>query len=108
MAYIEQNPGELNIFAVVGDDISIPLNFDIALTGYTFSAILLWQQNGVTKEVVITVTNTNLADGIITLSLTDAQTTSIGEVTNRPWYLVWTSGGVSRTVLAGNFTLNRR
>lgn len=104
----EQNPGELNIQAVVGNDISMPLNFDVNLTGYTFESIIKTQQNGVTKEVPFTVTNTDLSAGIITLALTDAQTQSIGEVNNVPWYLNWTSGSNTRTILAGNFTLNRQ
>lgn len=108
MATYEQLPGNMNISANVGDDISIPLLFDIPLTGYTFTATILLEQSGVTKQQAITVTPTNLAGGIITLSLTDAQTTAMGELNKRPWYLVGTVGGVTRTWLSGLFSLNRR
>ena len=38
MANFLQVPGELNITATSGDDFEFYLDFDIALTGYTFSA----------------------------------------------------------------------
>lgn len=108
MADYTQTPGNLNILAVVGDDISISLDFDVVLTGYTFVSEILVQQYGATKKVPFTVTNNNLANGLITLSLTDTQTTAIGECNKCPWYLKWTSSGAATTtVLSGQFTLNR-
>ena len=108
-ASVNDVPGQLDIYATVGDDWSMPLNFDLNMTGYSFESWVLVQQAGTTKKQELTVTETDLASGIITLSLTDAQTTNLGEINKRPWYLVWTTGGnETRTVLAGNFSLNRR
>src|SRR3990167_2807901 len=100
MAEFEQIPGELDIEVGLGDDLSMLVDFDIVLTGYTFSAKV--EHAATTTD--ITVTSTNLAVGQITMSLTDAQITAIGAGSHR-WYLTWTTGTTSRRVLAGVFTI---
>jgi len=89
----EQLPAVRNINAVAGDDLSISLDFDVDLTGYTF-----WAAIG-NQTPTIAVVSATL--GTMTLSLTKAQTSAIG-VSKVHWYFGWTAGGKERTVLAGN------
>jgi len=103
MTTFEQLPGELDIEVGAGDDLAILLDFDISLTGYTFESTVV-KPSG---NTAITVTNTNLASGQITLSLTDVQITAIG-VGTWYWYLTWTLSGASRRALAGVFTVKAR
>jgi len=100
MATYEQLPGTLNIVTTTQDDLSILLDFDISLTGYTFVSYVQYGSS----QTAITVTNTNLAAGQITLSLTDAQLTAIGNGTYG-WYLKWNNGTADRKILAGEFTI---
>jgi hypothetical protein len=100
MADIEQLPGELNITTTADDDLSVLLDFDVVLTGYTFVAKVEHYQTTTT----ITVTNTDLAAGKITISLTNTQLTAIGAGIHK-WYLNWTTGTTDRRVLAGTFTI---
>jgi hypothetical protein len=92
----QQIPGALDIEVGLGDDFSFLLDFDISLVGYTFAAYV--------DMTTISVANTDLAAGKITLSLTDAQITTIGTGPHT-WYLIWTTGTTSRRILAGNFTI---
>jgi hypothetical protein len=100
MADLQQVPGQLNITVTAIDDMSIALDFDISLTGYTFTAFV----QTVTASTAITVTAVSLANGQITLSLTNTQLTTIG-VGYHEWYLAWNDGTNDRRVLAGNFTI---
>jgi hypothetical protein len=102
MADFTQIPGELNIEVGLGDDLSMLIDFDIVLTGYTFIGKVI-HIDGVT-ETNITITNTDLSTGKITISMTDAQIDAIGAYECR-WYLEWTTGTASRRVLAGKFTI---
>ena len=96
MATFEQTPGELDIRLAVGDDLSLPLQFSISLAGYTFSADMAGQTPAIDSS--------QAASGLITLTLTDTQCAAIGRRTAE-WWLKWTTGGVTRTVLAGALTL---
>ena len=89
----EQVPETKHINCVVGDDVSIPVDFDIDLSGYT----LLCSIGGQTP----TLTPVDLSAGKFNIILTKIQTTAIG-VNKVHWYLGWTIGGLERTVLAGN------
>jgi hypothetical protein len=99
MADLTQIPGTLNIKTTAVDDLSFLLDFDVVLTGYTFSSKVV--ANSLTS---ITVTDTDLSAGKITLSLTDVQLTAIG-TGSFLWYLDWTTGTTTRRVLAGTFTI---
>lgn len=90
----EQIPGKLDIEVGMGDDLAFLLDFDIPLTGYTFQAFV--------DTIAMTVTNTDLAAGKITLSLTDAQITALGTELHT-WHLTWTLNGISRRILSGAF-----
>ena len=76
MATYTQIPAELDIEVGAGDDLSILLDFDISLTGYTFVSKVVQAYSG--TETTVTCTNTDLANGQVTISLTDTQITSIG------------------------------
>jgi hypothetical protein len=105
----EQLPGGLNMTGVVGNDIDMDVLFeDTNLTGYTFVAYIVLTPSPLEKRYTMTVTNVDLAQGQIRVSLTDTQTTEIGPVSGKPWYLQWDDGlGEQRNVLMGRFQLNR-
>ena len=103
MTQLNQIPADLDITISVDDGFSYLFDSDINLTGYTFVAKV--QASGGT-ETTITVTNTDLTNGQITLSLTTAQITAIGEGAHN-WYLTWTVGGLPRRAVAGDFIIKR-
>jgi hypothetical protein len=77
MTEITNIPATLDIKTSISD-LSFVLTFTaIDLTGYTFAALVHVADTG--TDVSWTVTNTNLAGGIITLSLTDVQIAAIGK-----------------------------
>lgn len=101
MADITQVPGVLNITTTQGDDLSILLDFDITLTSYTFSSKIKRADTLYT----ITVVNTDLSTGKITLTASNTllETIPNGEYS---WYLDWvTDASVNRRVLSGKFVL---
>lgn len=100
MADLQQIPGALNITVTAIDDMSIALDFDISLVGYTFTSFV----QSASASTAITVTAADLAAGQLTLSLTNSQLTTIG-VGYHEWYLAWNTGTLDRRVLAGNFTI---
>jgi hypothetical protein len=103
MALYDQAPGKLDARAKAGDEFSMLLTFSIALTGYTFAAAVTPASGGAAVDMAVT--ETDLAEGQITIGLTEAQTQSLGAGTHR-WSLAWTApGSVKRTVLAGQFQL---
>lgn len=100
-------PGALNLNGVVGDDFSVLFDFNVDLSGYSFEAKVLLDNNPYGRYQPITITNTNLPLGRITLSLSDAQTRIVGPISKKKWFISWTQGGDIRTVLSGGFTLNQ-
>lgn len=98
MTLFSQIPGGLDIEIGAGDDLSMLCDFNISLSGYTFVAKVT---KGDGAEVSMTVVNTDLPNGQITLSLTDSQISTLG--TENQWYLAWTITGTTRRVLAGDF-----
>lgn len=100
MADLDQRPGELNITTTTSDDLSIALDFDISLTGYTFTAFI--EHDG--TSTAITITTVDLSAGQITLSLTNTQLATIG-TGYYFWYLAWNTGTTDRRVLAGDFII---
>jgi len=106
MATYAQTPGLLNIKGVVGTHFSCQLTFGTNLSTYTFDSAIVLQEYPVKREQAITVTVDNAAQGIITLSLTQNQTTSVGAISKKKWYLNWTIGGIKQTILAGTFELS--
>jgi hypothetical protein len=99
MPTYDQLPASLNLRWNVGDDVSVLLDFDIALTSYTATAAIYSTVTGA-SVATFTTAITDAATGKINISLTDAQTTTLGPGTFR-WALVWTLGAVSRTSMEG-------
>jgi hypothetical protein len=99
MTDITQMPAEVNLKFCTADYMSYLLDFDMSLAGYTFSAKV---EHSTSTD--ITVTNTDLAAGKITISLTNAQITAIG-TGSFLWYLDLTTGATKRRYLAGTFTI---
>ena len=106
MATYSQTPGLLNIKAVTGTDFSCQLDFNTNLSGYTFDAAIVLQEYPTKIEQAITVFVDNASQGIITLSLTDAQTSLLGTFSKKKWYLNWNVSGIKQTILAGIFELS--
>ena len=105
MTELTQQPATLNITISIDDDFSYLVDFDINLTGYTFAgAVVKYPENSV--ETAISIATTDLTNGQITISLTDAQITALGQGVHK-WYLTWTVSGLSRRVLAGDFTIRK-
>ena len=103
MANVTQVPGSLNIKLAQGDDLSILLDFDIDLTGYTFESKVV-ETNG--DLTTITVVETNLSTGQITITMTDTLSDALSitaDETFHSWYLDRTNAGNQRRYLAGDF-----
>lgn len=105
-------PGSIDINTVVGDDFALLLEFKdedgdpVDLTGYTFDGRILLDNSPSNRYQALTIINTNLAQGRVTIGLTDTQTIILGPLSSRKWFLTWTVGADTRTVLSGKFTLN--
>jgi len=106
MATYTQVPGLLNIKGVVGADFSCNLDFNVSLVGYTFDAGIVLQEYPTKRIQAITVTVTDAANGLLSLGLTEAETTAVGPISNKKWYLNWELGGVKKTIIAGMFELS--
>lgn len=103
MTEVTQVPGELDIKITQGDDMSILLDFDISLSGYTFESKVIEADD---TETVITVVATDLGEGQVTLTMTDTLSGALnltGGNTKDRWYLDRTNAGNQRRLLAGNF-----
>lgn len=119
MATFTQLPGSLDITFVQGDEVSIALDFDRDLTGFSISAPIYVTQvfassgggSGAVTTVGATaatfaVSNTDLAAGKLLLGLSETQTALLSPAIAYRWYMRWVDGGlVTRTVLSGTVTV---
>ena len=102
MAEVTQIAGVLDIEFNQGNDVSVLLDYDIDLTGYTFEAKVT-ETDG--TETSFTVVETSLANGQITLTMTDTLSGAIAITTDRPphqWYLDRTNAGNQRRHFSGD------
>ena len=99
MAEVTQIPGRLDIQLAQGDDMSLLVDFDIDLTGYTFESKVVEADE---TETVITVVETDLSTGKITITLSDTDSALISAA-KHSWFLDRTNAGNQRRQLAGNF-----
>lgn len=105
-----QLPDTLDFVFVQGDEVSVLLDFDQDLTGYTFESriikVLAVVGGDVTSfENVTTFTQTpiDLPAGKINLSLSEVQTGAMQLGENYRWFFRWVAPGlVTRTVLSGS------
>lgn len=106
---VEVVGGGLDVTGVVGDHLEFAAFFDyMTLTGYEFSGYIVLDSSPLTRTHPIIVVPIDLDVGLIGIKLTAQDTTAIGPVSGKPWFLQWTDpSGVKRQVLAGKFALNR-
>lgn len=117
MATFSVLPGDLDLVFVAGDEVSLALDFDRDLTGYTLStAVYVAQQTvpltgGVTQPTTgatvfqPTISVVSSTAGTITVGFSETQTASLSPVGTYRWYLRWVASGVTRTVVAGTVTV---
>jgi len=104
MAIFSQTPGELNIESVVGTDFLCSLNFDTNISAYSFDAGIIL--NEYPSQIVFPITTSKSGSNIVNLSLTQIQSSEIGVVSNRKWFLNWNKDGIKQTILSGRFELS--
>src|SRR4029077_6033316 len=102
--------GGLDIEGMVGDTLEFGLFFDYqTFPGYTFSGYVILTPSPLQETYPITVSVTDAANGLYTVSLSKTDTTKIGPVSGRPWFLRLTDPAAKeRTILMGKFQLNKR
>lgn len=119
MSTFQQIPGTLDITIVQGDEVSIALDFDRNLTGYSISAPIyvsqVYSTTGAGSASVTTVgatattfaiSNVNLSAGQILIGLSEVQTAALSPAIAYRWYMRWVDTGmVTRTVLSGTLTV---
>lgn len=107
MADYEQNPGTLNFAFTKGDTMSVPLTISSRWETYSWRATIR-PGYGETPATTITtgsLTYTTAGDTTaLTLSLTSSSMSALG-VGRFVWDLQWSSAGVVRTFLLGDFTV---
>lgn len=100
MATFNALPGTLALKCVRGDTLSVDVDFDVNVTGYTHAAEVTSIVTGETLATM-TATVTGAGAGLVTYSLTDAQTAGLVAGTYA-WNASWLTGaGDVRTVLSG-------
>jgi hypothetical protein len=99
---LEQLPGPLPIKLVDGNDLSFKIDWATDTSAYTFTAFIT-PVGSVTTPVVITITPINALVGTYTASVTKTLLAPLAMNVNHKWRLDRTSGGITRTMLAGEF-----
>lgn len=98
MAIYNQLPGRLDIKVSTMDDLTINLNIDQSITGYTFAAF-------VADTTTNTFTVTALSSSSLRLTMASSQLDLYG-TGDQDWKLVWTTtGGDTRTILNGKLVV---
>lgn len=109
-AQVDNLPGSLRWSIVRGDDVSLTLTFKtpagaaINLSGRTYAATVI-NPATLATAATIAVSTASAAIGILTLSLTDTDTTALTSQSYL-WKLVETNGTSTLTLLDGNFVVN--
>lgn len=117
MATFSVLPGELDLVFIVGDEVSLALDFDQNITDYQLSsAVYVARQTvplsgGVTQptqgDVVFqpTLSVVSASAGTITVGFSEVQTALLSPVGTYRWFLRWVASGVTRTVISGTVTV---
>lgn len=105
MADYEVLPGGVRVIGVQGDDIRIPYDFSISLTGYTLTAAVTTNKG---ETVALTIDGATASTGVGIVVITDTQSAALAVGTHQ-WHLRWsdTDGNV-RTALAGELIIYPR
>lgn len=94
-----QIPSTLNLEIIRGDSVSTAVDFDASLVGHSLSAsIVSLVSGGVVAPLAATLTDA--ANGVVTLSMTAAESACLA-VGTYAWELTWVSGGTTRKAMAG-------
>ena len=99
MAEVTQIPGTVDLEIAQGNDMSFLFTFDIDLTGYTFEAKV---DEADESETVITVVETDLSAGKVTITMASSLSSLISVATHN-WFLDRTNVGSRERLLAGDF-----
>ena len=106
MAVIAQTPATLDIVAVKGDDLTVTLSVTESSVAYNWTgatvATAILDSTGAT--VATNFTTATPANGTLTMSLSDTNTTTLGVGSYRYWLSV-TKSSATRTWLAGLLTV---
>lgn len=106
MGTYNQLPGLLNLSLRRGDSFGTTVDFDVSLASHTVASYLSSPITGQTTGTM-TASITNSTAGVVAISMTDLQTSSL-RVGTHGWRLEWTApGGVKRTVLSGHMEVTR-
>lgn len=100
MATYSNLPGKLNVQFKRGDELGVTVDFSISLAGY---GVVAEMYSLVTGEVLsaVSVSVTDAANGVASLSLSEAQTSSLPAGTLGLRVMLDAPGAVRRTVLEG-------
>ena len=106
MADLNLIPGELNITIASRNDLPISLTVTdsvgdpYSLVGFTFVSEVT---NAFTYvKTAISIVETNLAGGVVSISLTDTQLVALGKGIHK-WYFKWNDGTYDFVAVAGSF-----
>jgi hypothetical protein len=106
MGTYSQLPGLLNLSLRRGDSFGTTVDFDVSVASHTVAAYLTSPISGVTTGSM-TASIANATAGVVSLSMTDTQTSAL-RVGTHGWRLEWTApGGIKRTVLSGHVEVTR-
>jgi len=115
----EQLPGTLDVEFIVGDEVSLSVDFDRDISNYQITAPIYRTQvfaigaGGVSSGNDIaetvgewTVSITDAANGTIALGLTETDTGELSVNASYRWFLRWVdTASYTRTVLSGSLTV---
>ena len=100
---VSQLPGEFDIKMVIGNDLSLAIQWNLDITGYTFEAYI--EPKNQAEDIPIDLEITSASSGKMNMIISASSTVNLPASTNE-WYMNWTSSsGLKRTILAGNLTL---
>ena len=99
MTEVTQVPGELDIKAKKGDDLTLTFDQSNDMTGFTMSAAVVTNQGTI---VPMTVTEVAYATGQFTITLADTDFANI-EIGVHNWYCDRTNAGNQRRYWEGKF-----
>lgn len=105
MSAYRQLPGRLDLAIKSGDDFSANVDFSISLSGVTMASTIASVVSGATVSTIAT-SFQDAANGIVNISLSDTQTSTLSPGTYR-WSMAGTQGSLTRTYLEGYIEVTR-